>query len=93
MTNNDHLLNFIIETNWSQLPNKVRHQSKRCLLDTLGALIAGHQTPVAEIMASFAQTQFPGNESTVLVKGHKISDYYSINDELPKYQKRWERGS
>ncbi len=73
MENNDYLINFIIKADWSQLPEMVRHQSKRCFLDTLGALIAGHKTPVADLMTCFADAQFRGNESSVLVKGSKLS--------------------
>ena len=73
MENNECLIDFIVKTDWSQLPDNVRHQSKRCFLDTLGAMIAGHKTPVAELMASFAAVQFRGNESSILVKGNKLS--------------------
>ncbi len=69
MKKNDRVLDFIFETDWQGLTKDIQHQSKRCLLDTLGALIAGHRTPVGDLMASFALSQFPGNESTVLVKG------------------------
>lgn len=73
MENNECLLDFIVKTDWSRLPDSVKHQSKRCFLDTLGALIAGHQTPVANLMTSFAAAQFRGNESSILVKGNKLS--------------------
>ena len=73
MKKNNHVIDFILETDWQDLPKDIRHQSKRCFLDTLGAQIAGHRTPVGDLMASFAQTQFPGNESTILVKGDKLS--------------------
>ncbi len=73
MKNNDHLIDFIVKADWSQLPETVRHQSKRCFLDTLGALIAGHQTPVADLMAGFAAAQFGGDESSILVNGSKLS--------------------
>jgi len=73
MKNNGCIINFIINAEWPQLPDKVRHQSKRCFLDTLGALIAGHKTPVADLMTSFAAAQFRGNESSILVKGNKLS--------------------
>ncbi len=73
MNNNDRVVEFILKTDWPDLPQKIRHQSKRCLLDTLGAMIAGHRTPVGDLIASFARTQFPGNESTILIKGGKVS--------------------
>ena len=73
MKNNEYTLNFILETKWVNLPGEVRHQAKRCLLDTMGALIAGHQTPVAGMMSSFALEQFNGDAATILVKGSKTS--------------------
>jgi len=73
MKNNEYTLNFILETKWANLPGEVRHQAKRCLLDTMGALIAGHQTPVADMMSSFALEQFNGDAATILVKGSKTS--------------------
>lgn len=73
MENNDRLIDFIVNAEWSQLPEAVRHQSKRCFLDTLGALIAGHKTPVADLMKGFAAAQFGGDESSILVKGSRLS--------------------
>ena len=35
-----HAINFTLNTRWEDLPDEVQHQAKRCLLDTLGALIA-----------------------------------------------------
>ena len=66
-------IRFILETQWNKLPNAVRHQSKRCLLDALGALIAGMETPVAQVMTQFAAEQFAGDQATILVKGNRAS--------------------
>ncbi|MBW2249040.1 MAG: MmgE/PrpD family protein [Deltaproteobacteria bacterium] len=73
MENNEITLNFIMESGWSKLPENVQHQAKRCLMDTLGALIAGHNTPVADLINSFVKEQFKGDDATILVKGSKIS--------------------
>jgi 2-methylcitrate dehydratase PrpD len=69
----DRVIRFIREVTWEDLPLDVRHQSKRCLLDTLSATIAGAETPVGRIMAKIARTQFGGNEATVLVHGFRTS--------------------
>lgn len=66
-------LNFIIETDWAKLPGNVQHQSKRCLLDALGAQIAGHQTPIGRIMADMAEQEFNCQGATILVRGSKSS--------------------
>jgi 2-methylcitrate dehydratase PrpD len=69
----DRAIGFALGTRWQDLPSEVQHQSKRCLLDTLGALIAGSQTPVAAIMRKTAREQFSGNQATLLVFGERVS--------------------
>jgi 2-methylcitrate dehydratase PrpD len=73
MENNQSTLNFIIEAEWNRLPADIQHQAKRCLLDLLGALIAGHRTPVTGLMSTFVGEQFKGDEATILVNGGKTS--------------------
>ena len=69
----DRVLDFILSLTWDDLPAAVRHQSKRCLLDLMGALIAGRRTPVADIMTGVACDQFPGEQATILVSGERVS--------------------
>jgi 2-methylcitrate dehydratase PrpD len=69
----DRVLDFIISLAWDDLPAALRHQSKRCLLDLMGALVAGRRTPVGDIMAGVACDQFPGNQATILVSGERVS--------------------
>ncbi len=57
----DLAIDFTLKRHWKDLPAEVQHQAKRCLLDTLGALIAGSQTPVAGIMRRTAREQFSGD--------------------------------
>ena len=73
MDRTDAVIQFIRHTRWHDLPPAVQHQSKRCLLDALGALLAGVRTPVAEIMADLAQRQFPGDEATLLGRATRTS--------------------
>jgi 2-methylcitrate dehydratase PrpD len=73
MHGTDHAVDFILSTTWEDLPPEVQRQSKRCLLDTLGALIAGVQTPVAGVMARFVSEEYPGGEATLLVGGQRAS--------------------
>jgi len=68
-----HAIDFTRNTRWEDLPVGVQHQAKRCLLDTLGALIAGTQTPVAAIMGRIAKKQFSGDQATMLVSGDRVS--------------------
>ena len=67
------VLRFISDTRFEDLPDNVIHQAKRCLLDTLGALLAGSDTPVVRIMRSFATKYFRGTEATILVSGERVS--------------------
>jgi 2-methylcitrate dehydratase PrpD len=73
MTPTDAVLDFAAGTRWTDLPPKIRHQARRCLLDALGALVAGADTPVGRLMADFAVAQFGGNEATLLVDGRRTS--------------------
>lgn len=72
-THTDRVIQFVRELRWEKLPQDIRHQAKRCLLDALGALIAGAETPPAIIVAGVAKRQFGGNEGTILVRGAKAS--------------------
>jgi 2-methylcitrate dehydratase PrpD len=68
-----HAIDFTLNTRWEGLPDAVRHQSKRCLMDALGALIAGTRTPVAGIMRKTAMEQYGGDQATILVSGERVS--------------------
>jgi 2-methylcitrate dehydratase PrpD len=69
----DVVVEFTLNTQWERLPAGVQHQAKRCLLDSLGAIIAGSQTPVAAIMRNAALTQFGGDQATIMVTGERVS--------------------
>jgi 2-methylcitrate dehydratase PrpD len=73
MEQTDKVVQFIQGLRWSDIPGAVKHQAKRCLLDTLGALLAGTRTPVAGITAEMAVEQFPGNGATILGRGQRVS--------------------
>lgn len=66
-------INFTMNLRWDDLPARVQHQSKRCLMDALGAMIAGSQTPVAGIMRKTAMEQFGGDQATIMVTGQRAS--------------------
>ena len=69
----ERVLDFITSIGWEALPQNVQHQSRRCLLDLVGALVAGRRTPVGDIMAAVAREQCPGDQATVLVSGERVS--------------------
>jgi len=66
-------IDFTLNTRWEDLPGAVKHQAKRCLMDTLGALVAGAQTPVAKIMCKSALEQFGGDQARIMVSGERTS--------------------
>jgi len=69
----DHAIRFIREQNWQDFSPELQHQAMRCLLDALGALIAGTETPAAKIVAGIAESQFGGSQASILVRGSKTS--------------------
>jgi 2-methylcitrate dehydratase PrpD len=69
----DLAIDFTLMAQWENLPKAVQHQAKRCLLDTLGAMIAGSQTPVADIMRKTALEQFGGDQASIMVSGERVS--------------------
>jgi 2-methylcitrate dehydratase PrpD len=73
MNGTDRAIQFILNCAWEALPAEVQRQSRRCLLDLLGALIAGAQTPVARLMADMATAQYAGDEATILAGGGRAS--------------------
>ena len=66
-------IDFTLDTRWEDLPAEVKHQARRCLMDSLGALIAGSQTPVAGIIRKTALEQFGGDQATIMVSGQRAS--------------------
>lgn len=73
MEHTRHALSFILDTRWEDLPDSVQHQTRRCFLDAAGATIAGHKTPVGQLMEAMALEQFPGDQAAVMVSGNRAS--------------------
>jgi 2-methylcitrate dehydratase PrpD len=77
MNGNLRAVDFALDTKWKNLPEAVRHQSKRALLDNLGVLIAGGITPASRIMQTFVEDQMgatgPQGACTVVSSGRKVS--------------------
>ena len=64
---------FIHKIKWSDLPTEIKHQARRCLLDTLGAGIAGRQTQLSQIIHDFAARVFAGSGSHLWFDGREVS--------------------
>jgi 2-methylcitrate dehydratase PrpD len=67
------MLDFILRTTWTDLPPAVQAQTVRCLLDTLGAALAGRQTETSHIMHDFAAQNFGGRGGWLWQDGREVS--------------------
>jgi len=56
---------FIANLRWEDLPIPVQWKARMCLVDNLGALIAGTLTRVSRISADYAVEVWPGDQATV----------------------------
>jgi len=67
------LCDFAGAIRWEDLPADVQERARFCLVDTVGAAIAGLATPAAVIAARVAPRVWGGDESTVLLDGVRTS--------------------
>ncbi len=67
------VINFIHDVTWSDLPQAVRRQARRCLLDTLGAGIGGSRTTLSQIIRDFAAAAFGGHGAYLWFDGREVS--------------------
>ena len=67
------VIQFIHEATWQDFPENVRHQARRCLLDTLGAGISGRATELSQIVYKFAAAVFGWQGAQLWLDGREIS--------------------
>jgi 2-methylcitrate dehydratase PrpD len=67
------VIQFIHEVTWTDLPENVRHQARRCLLDTLGAGVSGRATELSGIVYEFAASAFGGQGAQLWLDGREVS--------------------
>jgi|GEM_PF-5856257 len=66
MSGNDIVANFIRNILWTNLPADVRAKAKVCLLDALGAIIAGNPAVITGISKKYATRMWPdGDDATI----------------------------
>ncbi len=61
------IIDFFGKTTWDDLPQEIQHQSKRCLLDALGAMLIGTKTPVYDIVCKYVKAQFGAGDIPFLL--------------------------
>lgn len=64
---------FIHQLTWADLPEPVRNQARRCLLDTIGVAIGGRQTNLSNIIYNFAAAACGGQEARLWLDGRQVS--------------------
>ena len=67
------VVDFIHETKWNDLPENVRRQARRCLLDTLAAGISGSRTRLSRIIRNVAANAFGGRGAFLWLDGREVS--------------------
>ncbi len=70
---NDLAAQFIASTKWEHLPEAVQEKARMCLVDNLGAALAGTLTRISQISAAYAAEAWPGEESTIILHGKRAS--------------------
>ena len=66
-------IEFIRETRWDDMPVHVRHQARRCLLDTIGAGIGGRRTKLSGIIHDYAAAAHGGIGAKLWLDGRTVS--------------------
>ncbi len=66
-------INFIHDLKWDDIPAEVRHQAKRCLLDTMGIAAGARLTETARIMYDHAARFYGGDGSKLWWDGRSVS--------------------
>ena len=64
---------WIHEVQWTDIPEAVRRQTWRCLLDTLGTAIGGRQTDLSGIIHNFAASAYGGQGARLWLDGQEVS--------------------
>jgi 2-methylcitrate dehydratase PrpD len=73
MNANDLAAQFITCTDWDTLPDLVQDKARMCLVDNLGAALAGTLTRISQIGADYAIEVWPGDEASLLHGGKRAS--------------------
>jgi 2-methylcitrate dehydratase PrpD len=69
----EKIARFIVDTNYTDLPQKVVEQAKRTALDCLGASLAGVGEPVSQTIAGYVVKLGGPPQAHVIGSGRKIS--------------------
>ena len=76
MTVASKMADFVLDTNYQDIPDKVKELAKKALIDYVGVTYAGTRTKEAEIIKEYINAKPQNDES----KAIGIKGYYSIED-------------
>ena len=71
------LANFVVSTNYDDLPQKVREQAKASILDYLGSALYCSQTESTKIVSDFVKATGCKGESSIIGSDWKTSPQYA----------------
>jgi 2-methylcitrate dehydratase PrpD len=73
MNANDLAAQFIETASWEDLPEAVQEKARLCLVDNLGATLAGTLTRASQITSEYAAITWPGTQATILLSTRRAS--------------------
>ncbi len=71
MDGNDLTAGFVAHTRWDVLPDAVKRKVRMCLVDNVGATLAGTRTKVSKITAEYAAQAWMGDQATIVLHGKR----------------------
>lgn len=69
------LADFVLKTNYEDIPEKVLGKAKHCFVDCLGCMLAGAKEPVAGIIVNYVETMGGNPDASVIGHNLKTSVY------------------
>lgn len=69
MTTINHFTKFLYELQWRDIPAEAQHQARRCLMDLVGVMAAGTQTPMSRISTQHASMFYGSADHPVRLLG------------------------
>jgi 2-methylcitrate dehydratase PrpD len=96
MSETKALASYIVESRWEQIPDDVRHEAKRAILNYLGCAIGGSQEPAVETALRALEPYFGKPTAGLLARVERLdplhaalingisSHVYEYDDTMPK---------
>ena len=67
MTGDELAANFIVNARWETLPDAVKQKIRMCLVDSVGAALAGGLTRVSHVTADYVAEAWRGDQATIFL--------------------------